>query len=208
MSIWKEIHSLSRLRLLWFIKIICKIRGNDNCAAWPDLLPASLFAPLCLLWEHMLVWDILHQAGQPTVPEPQSLVQKLWPALQIPCVPSFSQWLTHSGPALITLTRPASLLWDTSPFSAWEPEAGLCVSQMKHLTSLIRVFYFRHCCRKLSVKCASGAAVCSSPPLGQRAHRLSIWTLNPHVCRQHHHAIGQNWPFLMIFTFLHTTFGF
>lgn len=80
-------------------------------------------------------------------------------------VPSFSQWLTHSGPALITLTPFFFLHLSFGIhflFSVWEPEATLCVSQMKHLTSLLGVFYFGHCCRKLSVKCAPGAAVCSS----------------------------------------------
>lgn len=32
---------------------------------------------------------------------------------------------------------------------------------MNHLTSLSGVFYFSHCCRKLSVKCALEADVCS-----------------------------------------------
>lgn len=74
-------------------------------------------------------------------------------------------------------TPPPPLLWDTSQliFSGREPEAALCVSQTKHLTFLLGVFYFSHCCRKLSVKCASGAAVCSSAGfLWGTGHRLSV----------------------------------
>lgn len=71
------------------------------------------------------------------------------------------------------------LLWDTSLsflfFPGWEREAALCVSQTKRLTFLLGVFYFSHCCRKLSVKCASGAAVCSSIGfLWGTGHRLSM----------------------------------
>lgn len=147
-----------------------------------------LFAPFCLLWECMLVWDILHQTGQLAVPQPLCLTPKTSDqSFRYPCVPSFPQWITHSGPALITLTPfsppplPPSVGY-ISFFSAWEPEAALCVSQMKHLTSLLGVFYFSHCCRKLSVKCASGAAVCSSTGLlwgtGHTGRPYGPWTLN------------------------------
>lgn len=129
-----------------------------------------LFAPFCLLWEHMLVWDILHQTGQLTVPQPQCLTPKTSDqSFRYPRIRMFPQWITHSGPALITPTPfslpPPPFFGMHLLFSAWEPEAALCVSQMKHLTSLLGVFYFSHCCRKLSVKCASGAAVCSSTGL-------------------------------------------
>lgn len=105
--------------------------------------------------------------GQLSVPAPRCLIPKTSDrCFRCHTVPSFSQWLTHSGPALITLT-PFFFFLHLSfgihfLFSVWEPEATLCVSQMKHLTSVLGVFYFGHCCRKLSVKCALGAAVCSS----------------------------------------------
>lgn len=72
--------------------------------------------------------------------------------------------------------HPFFFFWDTSQliFSDRAPEAALCVSQTKHLTFLLGVFYFSRCCRKLSVKCASGAAVCSSVGfLWGTGHRLS-----------------------------------
>lgn len=61
--------------VLWFIRInyksvamIIVLHGLTCCQLH--------FAPLCLLWEHMLVWDILHQTGQQTFPEPQCLIPK------------------------------------------------------------------------------------------------------------------------------------
>lgn len=89
---------------------------------------------------------------------------------------SFSQWLAHCGPALITLTPffPPSLEYVSSHIFGLRAWRVLCVSQMKHLTFLLGGFHFSQCNRKLSGKCASGAAVCSTKrvPLGRRAQTV------------------------------------
>lgn len=98
------------------------------------------------LWEHKLVWDILHQTGQLTVPEPQCLTPLTGP---LDVLHSFAFPLTHifwlcsdnSDTSFSPLPPflPPSLFGLHLLFSAWEPEAALCVSQMKHLTSLLGV---------------------------------------------------------------------
>lgn len=71
-----------------------------------------------------------------------------------------------------------------------QPEAVVCVSQMKHLTSLSGVFYFSHCLRKPSVKCAPGATVCSLTPVlwtscGARCTQMAPKNLREHRSPRH-----------------------
>lgn len=93
------------------------------------------------------------------------------------------------------------LLGYISFFSVWEPEATLCVSQMKHLTSLLGVFYFGHCCRKLSVKCAPGAAVCSSIGLlWGTGHADCPYGAPTHLCSEN---INTWWVMICLFLLIY-----
>ena len=144
--------------------------------------------------------------GQLSVPAPRCLIPETSDrSFRYHTVPSFSQWLTHSGPALITLTpfffSSIFLLGYISFFSVWEPEATLCVSQMKHLTSLLGVFYFGHCCRKLSVKCAPGAAVCSSIGLlWGTGHADCPYGAPTHLCSEN---INTWWVMICLFLLIY-----
>lgn len=51
--------------------------------------------------------------------------------------------------SLITLTPLYFVFCMFFFFTAWKPEAALCVSQTKHLTSPSRVLYFSRCCRSI-----------------------------------------------------------
>lgn len=130
--------------------------------------------------------------GQLSVPAPRCLIPKTSDrCFRCHTVPSFSQWLTHSGPALITLTPffffSPSFFWDTFPFfslGAWSNT--LCFSNEAFDLSF-RGLLFRSLLQEAKCQvCTGGRCVqLDRTPLGHRAHRLSIWSSKPFVWRQH-----------------------
>lgn len=109
-----------------------------------------------LLWEHNLVWDILNRT--------QHCLNSLFPktfvqSCPIPYIPSFSQWLTYSGPALITLTTFFSPSLGCSSFF------GQCFSNEPFDLSFRGLLFQSLLQETLCQVCALGADVCSSTEL-------------------------------------------
>lgn len=129
------------------------------------------FLSVCVFWFYFIfggVWG-----GQHSLPHllsisfPKTFVH----TTPIPRVPSFSQWLTHSGSALITLTYFFPLLWDPDSFSAWELHS---VFLKWPIWSLFQGLLFWSLLQEtvLSV-CIRGRCVqLDGACLGDRAHRL------------------------------------
>lgn len=135
-----------------------------------------LFTPLCLSFKPMLVWVIFAPAVETDTPfAPARHLKNLWPVLQIPLLLHFSSDSQISGPAAITFLP---VRWDTR-------RSSQCFSNAAFDLSFKGSFIY---CRKLDVKWASAAAVCSSMGflwgtgcLGVRSCGMTNWQLSRQV---------------------------
>ena len=129
--------------------------------------------------------------GQLSVPAPRCLIPETSDrSFRYHTVPSFSQWLTHSGPALITLTPffffhlSFGIHFLFFSLGAWSN--SLCFSNEAFDLSF-RGLLFRSLLQEAKCQvCTGGCCVqLDRAPLGHRARRLSIWSSNPFVFREH-----------------------